>query len=460
MNNTFGTACNLCAPGFYGDAVGAKDCQSCICDDVGTHFCNNLDGKCSCLPNVIGDKCDRCELDHYGFDSGIGCTPCDCAEASNSTQCDDHSGDCACKFGVTGRQCDRCLPGYWNYPECKPCSCNTDYSRGFGCNPSTGQCECLRNVVGERCDACPPRWVFIDNYGCEECEGCHHGLLDVTDNLTLTLDPVVEDFKTVAKSFYTTQKLKRLDEEANNLKPEVEKLDPNAVNLSQQNKEIDSLDMDSKNLKKRANYNVQNAQDRVKDSESLLKDATNILDSNRLVANTAKVSIQEVNKLADNLDSSEKGTKIDMAIAEAEDYLDRIKNYQATVTPAEPAFKLDSVLNEVDSFVQPINDQNDRLKALKEELSNFDTKLADLYLWSDKSKQLSAQAEAVLKKNKESKLTTNFDKVSNYSKEAAFALSDGDELRKNASTIMLETYDKFEEIEKLLSDMKTANAGK
>lgn len=28
MNNTAGTACNLCAPGFYGDAVTLKDCQS------------------------------------------------------------------------------------------------------------------------------------------------------------------------------------------------------------------------------------------------------------------------------------------------------------------------------------------------------------------------------------------------------------------------------------------------
>lgn len=27
LNNTFGDACDRCAPGFYGDAVNAKDCQ-------------------------------------------------------------------------------------------------------------------------------------------------------------------------------------------------------------------------------------------------------------------------------------------------------------------------------------------------------------------------------------------------------------------------------------------------
>lgn len=27
-NNTFGAACNICKPGFYGDAVESKNCQS------------------------------------------------------------------------------------------------------------------------------------------------------------------------------------------------------------------------------------------------------------------------------------------------------------------------------------------------------------------------------------------------------------------------------------------------
>ena len=28
LNNTFGKACSLCAPGYFGDAVVLKDCQS------------------------------------------------------------------------------------------------------------------------------------------------------------------------------------------------------------------------------------------------------------------------------------------------------------------------------------------------------------------------------------------------------------------------------------------------
>lgn len=115
LNNTHGRACNLCAPGYYGDAVKLKDCRSCDCEMLGTKYCDSFVGKCNCHVNVIGERCDRCEDNHYGYDSGLGGKPCDCAIASNSSQCDYHSGECACKPGVAGRQCDRCAADHWDY---------------------------------------------------------------------------------------------------------------------------------------------------------------------------------------------------------------------------------------------------------------------------------------------------------------------------------------------------------
>lgn len=115
LHNTYGQACNLCAPGFYGDAVELKDCQSCLCDTCGMTRCNSYNGTCECHPNVIGEKCDRCADNHYGFNSCTGCRACDCGVASFSSQCDDDTGKCRCAPGVTGRRCDRCIPGYWNY---------------------------------------------------------------------------------------------------------------------------------------------------------------------------------------------------------------------------------------------------------------------------------------------------------------------------------------------------------
>ena len=45
LNNSFGAACSLCAPFFFGDAVQRKDCQECDCDKCGTRECLNSIGK-------------------------------------------------------------------------------------------------------------------------------------------------------------------------------------------------------------------------------------------------------------------------------------------------------------------------------------------------------------------------------------------------------------------------------
>lgn len=114
LNNTFGPACALCAPSFYGDAVNAKNCQQCVCDSLGTAECNSFTGECVCKKNVVGDKCDRCEENHYGYASGQGCQACECDVSAIGQQCDDITGQCRCKPGVTERTCSKCQAGYWN----------------------------------------------------------------------------------------------------------------------------------------------------------------------------------------------------------------------------------------------------------------------------------------------------------------------------------------------------------
>lgn len=58
----------------------------------------------------------------------------------------------------------------------------------------TGQCECLQGVIGEKCDQCPHRWAFVPDFGCHQCDSCHHALLDDTDALALMIDPVIFEF--------------------------------------------------------------------------------------------------------------------------------------------------------------------------------------------------------------------------------------------------------------------------
>lgn len=457
LNNTFGRACNLCAPGFYGDAVNLKDCQSCICDAVGTEHCDNFIGTCNCYPNVIGEKCDRCEDDHYGFESGRGCTPCDCGIASNSTQCDDHTGKCACKPGVTGRQCDRCEPGYWNYTEdgCQPCSCNTDYSRGLGCNALTGQCECLSGVVGEKCDSCPYRWVLIPDTGCQECDGCHHALLDVTDELKEIIDPVLQDIKTVADDYYTSQKLKYFDDLVDEIEPAVRKLDPHGVNLNPPRQEVEALEMDVKNLDRRIQYSDVN--DLSSKSGDLLKGSSDILDSCRFVNINTRNTISEVEKLAENLGKSETH-KLEQAHAEALNYLQLIKQYSAT--PGSLNVQLENateLLAKVEEFALPVHSQQERLNKLMHSIGEFDVKLEDLYNWSLKIEEES-RATAKLNNKNNGALDSKFETVAAQHKEAKDNIENAKNLLDDSSKISLDIFTTHTELDHANSELKQLNS--
>jgi len=61
MFNTGGKYCERCADGYYGDAIGYKNCKECSCDSCGTEVCDHSMGHCSCRPNVVGALCDSCK---------------------------------------------------------------------------------------------------------------------------------------------------------------------------------------------------------------------------------------------------------------------------------------------------------------------------------------------------------------------------------------------------------------
>lgn len=127
INNSTGSECELCAPGFYGDAT-QQDCQECGCSVFGSvseEECDPSSGQCSCLPGVGGVLCDSCVAGFWNLLAGVGCEPCDCAEGSSSGECDQLSGQCSCNEGITGDDCSRCLDGFFNFSPtgCTPCGC-------------------------------------------------------------------------------------------------------------------------------------------------------------------------------------------------------------------------------------------------------------------------------------------------------------------------------------------------
>ncbi|XP_023286258.1 laminin subunit alpha-4 [Seriola lalandi dorsalis] len=152
--NTAGANCERCAPGFYGDAISAKDCRECVCNKCGTSSCDDRTGVCHCRPGVTGRLCDQCEEGYSGFSSCQGCRRCECGPASIRSTCHPLTHSCPCRLGASGRYCERCLPGYWDYSPsgCQKCDCESGH-----CDMHTGEClaeAATINLCNISCDEC------------------------------------------------------------------------------------------------------------------------------------------------------------------------------------------------------------------------------------------------------------------------------------------------------------------
>ncbi|KAM4691986.1 laminin subunit alpha-5 [Rhinophrynus dorsalis] len=194
MFNTAGPHCQVCAPGYYGDAVGAKNCTKCSCAECGTDSCDPRTGRCLCKTGVTGSRCDRCQDGYYGYNGCAGCQRCSCGVGSSGASCDPHTGQCHCLPGVTGPRCQQCAPGYWGFG---PSGCTKCHCKGGSCDPRSGECQCSDGLTGKQCDTCIRPFEILVSYGPEtvKCEPCDSCVVTLLNDLTRMGDllPSVKD---------------------------------------------------------------------------------------------------------------------------------------------------------------------------------------------------------------------------------------------------------------------------
>ncbi|XP_075453399.1 laminin subunit alpha-2 isoform X2 [Ascaphus truei] len=216
---TTGEYCDKCANGYFGDALGARNCQPCNCHVNGSSLttCNLQTGQCECKNNVVGRQCDEC-LPNCWWDSEKQiCLPCGCSvSGSMSLRCD-ITGRCICKPEFFGKRCDLKRQVYerkyptrtsqsiqaptrrWSFTSargcprgaykptvlpqmfglqtsqgCLPCNCNSFGSKSFDCDDS-GQCRCQPGVFANKCDRCAHGFFDFQEGGCTPCECPHVG---------------------------------------------------------------------------------------------------------------------------------------------------------------------------------------------------------------------------------------------------------------------------------------------
>ncbi|XP_018057777.1 PREDICTED: basement membrane-specific heparan sulfate proteoglycan core protein isoform X9 [Atta colombica] len=89
-HHTTGEYCELCEPGYEGDATRgtSNDCsyrsqrpEPCRCNEAGSRSTSCVDGRCECKRNVEGPECNRCRPSTYGLraENIDGCIECYCS---------------------------------------------------------------------------------------------------------------------------------------------------------------------------------------------------------------------------------------------------------------------------------------------------------------------------------------------------------------------------------------------
>jgi len=145
---------------------------SCACNAEGsesTERCELFGGQCQCKPNIIGRDCSACKTGYYDFPN---CQKCNCETGI----CDD-AGKCVEPPNSINNEC---LDGFYGFhPKfgCEPCNCTTEGTLNGDqvCDKTSGQCTCKVNVGGLKCETCQAG--FYDYPTCNLCDCDVNGTL-------------------------------------------------------------------------------------------------------------------------------------------------------------------------------------------------------------------------------------------------------------------------------------------
>ncbi|XP_050787085.1 basement membrane-specific heparan sulfate proteoglycan core protein isoform X3 [Gopherus flavomarginatus] len=187
-----GPSCQDCDVGYARTSSGLYlgTCERCDCSGHSGE-CDAETGDCqNCQDNTEGTRCERCQPGYYG-DARQGtptdCQPCPChgpyatSQATKTCFLDmDGQPTCdACTTGYVGRQCQRCAAGYVGNPSlgqpCRElnrnCSCDPQGSVSRQCDAS-GQCQCKPHVEGPSCSSCRANHFHLSTENREGCLPC------------------------------------------------------------------------------------------------------------------------------------------------------------------------------------------------------------------------------------------------------------------------------------------------
>ncbi|KAM9445291.1 laminin subunit alpha-5 isoform 1-T1 [Clarias gariepinus] len=388
MYNTAGPHCETCAPGFYGDAITAKNCTKCTCSPCGTASCDPHTGQCHCKPGVTGIHCDRCENGTFGYESCSGCHACDCeAAAALVKPCDPVSGSCACRPGVNGPNCRQCAPGYWDYGPngCKKCEC-----RGGRCDPRTGECRCPDTLTGRQCDRCTDRHSVLVTNGadvhCEPCDSCVKVLLHDLDLVNHYFHSVDHQLKNINASALAWSQLRNLNASVMDVASLIETynstLDGSRMKAALLESDLHTTDFDISELEKKVLNSVIKGDMLKNNTKATYERAQSLLDLIKGAIRDIEAVLELVNRASQNGSQDVDENMLSQKLAEVADMLRDMRfqstQYQRTLAESELT-EAEKLLERVKEEMADRNAANqDTLKSIREKLDQFNRELMNL----------------------------------------------------------------------------------
>lgn len=182
-----------------------KKLWRCFCSEIISFaiLFNFLFLVCLCKEGYSGARCDHCSPGYFNYPD---CIPCNCSSAGSIITVCDHTGkvgcgsfinsaisllsfflqQCPCLQNFAGKRCDQCMTGFYQFPECLACNCDSNGAIGISvsfivskmsnnlkcrlnpqCN-ADGQCNCHKSFDGLTCNSCKENYY---NYPlCESCD--------------------------------------------------------------------------------------------------------------------------------------------------------------------------------------------------------------------------------------------------------------------------------------------------
>ncbi|KAG9332520.1 hypothetical protein JZ751_014618 [Albula glossodonta] len=388
MHNTAGFHCEICAPGYYGDAVNAKNCTKCNCSPCGTDTCDPHTGQCRCKPGVNGPHCDVCEDGAFGFESCSGCQRCNCDAAAALVQpCDPRNGTCACQPGVNGPHCRQCAPGYWGYSPsgCKKCGC-----QGGLCDPRTGECRCTEGLTGKQCDTCSHKYSVpvqngVDPMHCQVCDSCVIVLLDDLDTMSRSFLSVQGQLTNLNASSIAWGQLSNLNDSITNMANEIENynstLDESRMRADMLEVEAQNINSDIDELQEKARLTREKAEDLEDSADNSHDRATDLLKFIKGIMGDIKDLASQANRTS-NATSEGPGEDLAEKLSQVEAMMRemRFRGCLAQRTAAEKELsEAKKLVDQVkDALVKRLTDNQGQVQSIRDQLGKFNAELMDL----------------------------------------------------------------------------------